>query len=109
MGGVTNIQLQENAMSTVWRFLLKFASILVCPLHCFDRVIFKGHLAMAAASELERFVDYVVKMRRADFINDLAPKWSNRLVDHAQALARKAGRTYLYRTGSFKKEKWAEQ
>jgi len=96
-------------MGTVWRFLVKFASIIVCPLHCFDRVIFKGHLALAAASELERFVDYVLKTRRADFINDLAPKWSTRLVEHAQAMARKAGRTYLYRTGSFKKEKWAEQ
>jgi hypothetical protein len=96
-------------MSTVWRFVTKFASTIVCTLHCFDRVIFKGHLAMAAASELERFVDYVLKMRRADFINDLAPKWSERLVDHAKAFARQAGRTYLYRTGSFKKEHWAQQ
>jgi hypothetical protein len=72
-------------------------------------VIFKGHLAMASASELQRFVDFVLKMRRADFINDLAPQWSDRLVDHAKALARKAGRTYLYRTGSFKKEQWAQQ
>jgi hypothetical protein len=90
-------------MNTVWRFLTKFASIIVGPLHCFDRVIFKGHLAMAAPSELERFVDYVLKMRRADFINDLAPQWSQRLVDHAQVVARKAGRTYLYRNGSFKR------
>jgi hypothetical protein len=96
-------------MNIVWRFLIKFASVLVCVLHCFDRVIFKGHLAMASSSELERFVDYVLKMRRADFINDLAPQWSQRLVEHAQALARKAGRTYLYRTGSFKKEHWAQQ
>jgi hypothetical protein len=64
---------------------------------------------MAAPSELERFVDYVLKMRRADFINDLAPQWSQRLVNHAQVLARKAGRTYLYRNGSFKKEHWAQQ
>jgi hypothetical protein len=99
----------ENAMNTVWRFLTKFASIIVGSLHCFDRVIFKGHLAMAAPSELERFVDYVLKMRRADFINDLAPQWSQRLVDHAQVVARKAGRTYLYRNGSFKKEHWAQQ
>jgi hypothetical protein len=109
MGGVTNIQFQENAMSTVWRFLLKFASIVACPLHCFDRVIFKGHLAMAAPSELERFVDWVLKVRRVHFINDIAPQWSERLVVHAQAFARKAGRTYLYRTGSFKKEQWAQQ
>ena len=52
-------------MSTVWRFVTKFASVIVCTLHCFDRVIFKGHLAMAAPSELERFVDYVLKVRAA--------------------------------------------
>ena len=96
-------------MGTVWRFLLKFASIIVCPLHCFDRVIFKGHLAMAAPSELECFVDWVLKVRRCHFINDLAPQWSEQLVVHAQAFARKAGRTYLYRNGSFKKEQWATQ
>lgn len=109
MGGAFIIQLQENAMSTVWRFLIKFASIIVCPLHCFDRVIFKGHLPMAAPCELERFVDYVLKVRRCHFINDIAKEWSERLVLHAVAFARKAGRTYLYRTGSFKKEQWAEQ
>jgi hypothetical protein len=96
-------------MNTVWRFLAKFASAIVCVLHCFDRVIFKGHLALAAPSELERFVDWVLKMRRNDFINNRAPEFAERLVAHAQAFARKSGRTYLYRTGSFKKEKWAEQ
>jgi signal transduction histidine kinase len=70
-------------MTTVWRFLTKFASLIVCTLHCFDRVIFKGHLAMAAPSELERFVDWVLKVRRCHFMNDLAPQWSERLVDHA--------------------------
>jgi hypothetical protein len=96
-------------MSTVWRFLTKFASIIVCTLHCFDRVIFKGHLAMAAPSELERFVDWVLRVRRCHFIKVLAPQYSESLVRHAQQVARKAGRTYLYRTGAFKKDHWAER
>ena len=96
-------------MNAVWRFLTKFASLIVGTLHCFDRVIFKGHLAMAAPSELERFVDWVLKVRRCHFIKVLAPQFSERLVEHAQRFAAKAGRTYLYRTGSFKKEQWAEQ
>jgi hypothetical protein len=96
-------------MSTVWRFLTKFASLIVCTLHCFDRVIFKGHLALASPRELERFVDYVLKVRRSHFIKVLAPGYSDRLVEHAQCFARKAGRTYLYRTGSFRKDHWAEQ
>jgi hypothetical protein len=96
-------------MNTVWRFLTKFASLVVCTLHCFDRVIFKGHLAMASPRELERFVDYVLRVRRSHFIKVLAPGYSDRLVEHAQRWACKAGRTYLYRTGSFRKDHWAEQ
>ena len=99
----------ENAMSSVWRFLTKFASLISCTLHCFDRVIFKGHLAIASPRELERFVDYVLKVRRSHFIKDIAPEYSNRLVEHAQSFAAKAGRTYLYRNGSFRKDHWAEQ
>src|SRR5947207_11068669 len=99
----------ENAMSTVWRFLTKFASLIVCTLHCFDRVIFKGHLAMASPRELERFIDYVLKVRRCHFFKVLAPGYSDRLVEHAQRFAKKAGRTYLYRTGSFRKDHWAKK
>lgn len=96
-------------MDTVCRFLTKFASLIVCTLHCFDRVIFKGHLALASPRELERFVDYLLKVRRSHFMKVLAPAYSDRLVEHAQRLAKKAGRTYLYRTGSFRKDHWAEQ
>lgn len=96
-------------MSTVWRFLTKFTSLIVCTRHCFDRVIFKGHLAMASPRELERFVDYVLKVRRSHFIKVLAPGYSDRLLEHAQRFAKKAGRTYLYRTGLFRKDHWAEQ
>ena len=96
-------------MSTVWRFLTKFASLIVCTLHCFDRVIFKGHLAMSSSRELERFVDYVLRVRRSHFIMVLAPEYSDRLVEHAQRFAKKNRRTYLYRTGSFRKEHWAQQ
>jgi hypothetical protein len=77
-------------------------------LSCFDRVIFKGHLALAAPCELEYFVDCVLKVRRSDFMKTLAPRYSDRLVEHAQTRARKAGRTYEYRTGQFRKDEWAQ-
>jgi hypothetical protein len=96
-------------MTTVWPFFTKFASLIVCTLHCFDRVIFKGHLALAAPSQLELFVDCVLKVRRSHFMNVIAPGYAQQLVEHAQRLATKAGRTYLYRTGSFKKDRWAER
>jgi hypothetical protein len=95
-------------MSTVWQFVAKFASLIVCTLHCFDRVLFKAHLPMAAPRELERFVDYVLRIRRSHFIKTVAPQWSEFLVQHARQTAAKAGRTFLYRTGSFKKDQWAE-
>jgi hypothetical protein len=108
MVGGYDSQPGENAMATVCRFVTKFASIIVFTLHCFDRVIFKGHLAMAAPKELERFVDYVLRVRRSHFIQVIAPRFANTLVEHAQAFAQKGGRTYLYRTGFFKKDQWAE-
>jgi hypothetical protein len=96
-------------MKTLSRFITKFTSLIVAVLSCFDRVIFKGHLAVAAPQELERFVDYVLKVRRTDFMKTFAPQYSNRLVDHAQNWARKAGRTYEYRTGQFRKDQWAQK
>src|ERR1700728_3901673 len=39
--------------------------------------------------ELIRFVDYVLKVRRCRFINEIAPQWADRLIANAQACARK--------------------
>ena len=68
-----------------------------------------GHLALAAPRQLEYFVDCVLKVRRSDFMKTIAPQYSERLVEHAQNWARKAQRTYEYRTGSFRKDEWAQK
>src|SRR3954449_5357398 len=95
-------------MKTLSRFVAKFTSLIVAVLSCFDRVLFKGHLALAAPHELERFVDCTLKVRRSDFMKTLASQDSDRLVRHAQSGALKAGRTYEYRTGQFRKDEWAQ-
>jgi hypothetical protein len=95
-------------MKTLSRFVSKFTSLIVAVLSCFDRVIFKGHLALAAPGQLELFVDRVLKVRRSDFMKTMAPEYSDRLIDHAQDWARKDGRTYVYRTGQFRKDEWAQ-
>jgi hypothetical protein len=95
-------------MKTLSRFVSKFTSLIVAVLSCFDRVIFKGHLALAAPCELEYFVDCVLKVRRTDFLKTLAPQYSDRLIEHAQGWSRKSGRTYEYRTGQFRKDEWAQ-
>ena len=68
-------------MKTVCSFVVKFASLIAWVLSCFDRVIFKGHLPISRASEFARFVDYVLKIRRIDFLKVLGPQWSERLVE----------------------------
>jgi hypothetical protein len=95
-------------MKTLSRFATKFTSLIVAMLSCFDRVIFKGHLALAAPCELESFVDLTLKVRRSDFMKTIAPQYSERLVEHAQRWAQKTGRTYEYRTGQFRKDQWAQ-
>ena len=96
-------------MKTVCSFLSKFSSIISWVLSCFDRVIFKGHLPISRVSQFENFVDYVLKVRRADFLKEVAPGWSNRLVEHAQAFAKQAGRPYEYIPGKVDKDAWAKE
>jgi hypothetical protein len=94
-------------MKTLSRFVAKFTSLIVAVLSCFDRIIFKGHLALSAPCKLEYFVDCVLKVRRSHFMKTLAPQYSDRLVVHARNWAAKSGRTYAYRTGQFRKDEWA--
>ena len=62
-------------MKTLSRFVTKFTSLIVTVLSCFDRVLFKGHLALSAPCELEYFVDRVPNVRRTDFMKTLAPQY----------------------------------
>lgn len=96
-------------MKAVCTFFVKFSSLISWSLSCFDRVIFRGHLPISRPYEIENFIDYVLKMRRADFMETLAPQWSNRLVQYAKGFARKAGRLYEYYQGKIDKDAWAKK
>jgi hypothetical protein len=96
-------------MTTVSSFCAKFASLISWTLSCFDRVIFKGHLSISRASEFERFVDYVLKIRRADFLKVLGPEWSARLVEHSKQFAQKYRRPWEYYPGDTDKDAWAKE
>ncbi len=96
-------------MKKVCSFLIKFASLISWTLSCFDRVIFKGHLPISRPSEFERFVDYRLQMRRADFLKFLAPKWSQRLVEHSKGLAQRHGRPWEFHAGVIDKDAWAKE
>src|SRR5437879_4534339 len=96
-------------MKPVSSFVVKFASLISWALSCFDRVIFKGHLPISRASEFERFVDYVLKIRRADFLKVVGPEWSERLVEHSKRFAQKHGRPWEYYAGDIDKDAWAKE
>ena len=96
-------------MKTLSRFVTKFTSLIVAVLSCFDRVIFKGHLPISRVAEFERFVDYVLKVRRVDFLKVLAPQWSDRLVAHSKSVAQKCGRSWEYYPGDIDKDAWAKE
>jgi hypothetical protein len=95
-------------MKTVCSFATKFASVISWILSCFDRVILKGHLPISRPSEFEKFVDCELKVRRADFVKVIGPKWSQRLVDHAVGFAKKHGRIF-HRENGVDKDAWAKE
>ncbi len=96
-------------MKTVCPFLTKFASLISWALSCFDRVIFKGYLPISRLDQFQRFLDAVLKIRRADFLKVYGPRWSERLVEHAKNLAQTAHRPWQYVAGHIDKDAWAKQ
>jgi hypothetical protein len=81
-------------MKLVSQFAVKFSSLIQWVFSSFDRVIFKGHLPISWVEQFQRFVDYDLKKLRHEFLQDIAPNWSQQLVDHAKAFALKHNRLY---------------
>jgi hypothetical protein len=96
-------------MKTVCSFVTKFASLISWVHACFDRILFKGHLPISRPYEFEKFVDYCLKIRRADFSEVFGKPWSNRLVEHAKRFAQKYGRLYRFYEGNVDKDAWAKE
>jgi hypothetical protein len=100
---------KRDAVKSVCTFVVKFSSLISWVVSCFDRVIFKGHLPISRAVQFERFVDYELKVRRADFLKRIAPKWSDRIVEHSKRLAKKSHRPWEYYSGAIDKDAWAKK
>src|SRR5881397_3444991 len=99
---------EPNAMKPTNPFLTKFAASIVAVLCCFDRVIFKGHLPFGGDAQLNRFVNFVLKMRRKDF-PDWCQQRSDELVAHAMAFATEHDAPYVYLQGRHRKEDLVQQ
>lgn len=91
-------------MNTDNQFISKFGDRIACTLSCFDRVIFQGHLTgLCHAGGLCRFIDNTLMMRRKDFMAWAAGQ-SKRIVQHAEAMAKEAGRPSVYLARRIRKD-----
>ena len=87
------------------QFVAKHAEKIVGTLSCFDRVNFKGYLPVSYPESLEQFM-----LRRGFLVKDFArfvEGNSKRVVAHAQAVAKKAGRHYQHLRHPTDKDKLA--
>ena len=94
-------------MATVCGFLVSFASLIVWKLSCFDRVIFRGHLSISRVSRFEAWVDYVLKIRRKDYLSLDGKRLSKRLVGWAKTMCEREGRPFVFDRRVKGKDEWA--
>jgi hypothetical protein len=66
-------------------------------------------LSISRVSEFERFVDYVLKIRRADFLKTVGPQWSERLIEFSKGFAEKCGRPWERYASDVDKDAWAKK
>ena len=100
--------LEQNLLKTLIPFVPKFLTLMVSTLSCFDRVLCKGSLPFRDARSLERFVDYVLKIKRKDFLK-FAEQQSEHVVAHAKKLAVAADAPYRFLKGKQRKDDLANQ
>lgn len=93
-------------MTSVCGFFVQFASLIVCRLSCFDRVIFKGYLSLSRVDRFEGWVDYILRVRRKDYLTH-GKRLSQRLVGWAQSMCQREGRPYVFNRRIQGKSEWA--
>ena len=93
-----------KAVRIAKRFLQKFAHLIVACLSCYDRMVFKGYIQIGGKDQLNGWVDGVLKIRRKDFIPELADV-SQQLVEHSKKVAQESGADWEHLQGKIRKEK----
>jgi len=86
----------------VKEFLKKYDGSIAGSVSCFDRIIFKGHLPISWPEGMESFL-----RREKVLVKDFkryVTKVSQRVVEHAQAVAAESGRPYRHIHGKLDKE-----
>lgn len=89
------------------RFIIRHRDKITGTISCFDRMLFKGYLPISYPKSMEGFLN-----RQGILVKDFkrfASSCSDRLKEHAQEAARKAGRPFLYLNTPIRKEERARQ
>ena len=95
-------------MKTLSRFIIKFTSLIVARLSCFDRVILKANPPITNGPALEGFVDYVLKIRWCEFMA-FAEEQSEALIGYAKRVAQEASAEYRFLQGHHRKDKLVDE
>lgn len=101
----------------MWTFLKRHQASVQGVLHCFDRVILRGHLPMAAVGYFSTWLYSkqislnVPRLCAAGWraFKDIAPEFAQQIKAHAQALAERAGRPYRHLRSSQPMESQARE
>ena len=88
-------------------FLQQHAEKITGVLGCFDRMIFKGYLPVSYPLGLQNFLDHHGILLKN--FKTFAPAQAERLKEHAQAVARRAGRPYEYLYSHCRKDELAQE
>jgi hypothetical protein len=97
-------QLKKKAMK---KFLDKHAEKVTGTISCFDRLIFKGYLPLTWPDAMEKLIAYH-GLKIKDFKRFVSSS-SDRLKNHAKALAERNGRSYRHLQRPARKEDLARQ
>ena len=88
------------------RFIRQYSEKINGVLSCFDRVLFKGYLPLGWGDAMEGFLAKQ-GLRIKDF-GQFVQRQSQRIADHAERLAKRSKRQYLYLNGPHRKEALAK-
>jgi hypothetical protein len=90
----------------VERFVEKHQAHVTSTISCFDRILFKGHLPLGWPDAMERFISRQ-GLRIKDF-GAFVSRHSERIKQHARAMAEQAGRPYIHLNSPVRKENIAQ-
>ena len=89
------------------KFIDKHTQKITGTIACFDRILFKGYLPISWAENMERFI-LSQGLLFKDF-KTFVTKQSERIKQHAKAMAEKNGRPYIHINGRIRKEEKARE